>query len=76
MTHMDGYEGPLAEFAALRTEIENRVQRQQGFQTLKLRPSPPSSALPSPSQDILRFFSPFQQFHIFSVADLLPSTMA
>lgn len=36
MTHPDGYEGPLAEFAALRSEIENRVQCQQGFQTLQI----------------------------------------
>lgn len=36
MTYPDGYEGPLAEFVALREEMSNRIQRQQGFQTLQL----------------------------------------
>lgn len=36
MTHPSGYEGPLAEFAALRAEIEHCLQRQHGFQTLQI----------------------------------------
>lgn len=36
MTHPPGHEGPLAEFAALRQEIEARFQRQHTFQTLQI----------------------------------------
>lgn len=36
MTQPGGYEGPLAEFGALRTEIENRAQRQQNLLTLQI----------------------------------------
>jgi hypothetical protein len=36
MTQPDGYEGPLAEFEARRTEIENRAQRQQNLLTLQI----------------------------------------
>jgi hypothetical protein len=36
MADAHGYEGPLAEFVALRQEIESRSNRQQPFQTLQL----------------------------------------
>ena len=36
MTQPGEYEGPLAEFVALRTEIENRAQRQHNFSTLQV----------------------------------------
>jgi hypothetical protein len=47
MTEPREYEGPLAEFVALRTEIESRAQRQHNFLTLQITAVLLSSASPS-----------------------------
>jgi len=62
--HSDGYEGPLAEFAALRDEIQERVKAQQQILTLQLTISGGvfGFAISQPGMTALLLIVPFSSY--------------